>query len=191
MKKILLLLAEGFEVFEASVFIDVIGWNKELGDHTTQLWTCGLSKEVKSSFDQRIIVDYTVNEIDVNAFDALAVPGGFEIYGFYKDAYDDTFLELIRTFRRKGKFIASICVGALPLGKSGVLSGKSATTYNSQPRRDALKEFGVNVIEQSIVLDDHMITSRNPSTAVDVALLLLEELTGRDNANKVRQLMGF
>jgi protein deglycase len=191
MKKVLLLLADGFETFEASVFIDVIGWNLVEGDNSTELFTCGLKKEIKSSFNQRFIVDYLINDIDIGSFDALAVPGGFEVYGFYNDAYNDKFLDLIRTFKANNKFIASVCVGALPLGKSGVLKGKKGTTYNSAVRREALQGFGVNVINQPIVIDDNMITSWNPSTAADVALLLLEHLTTKNNADKVRQLMGF
>jgi 4-methyl-5(b-hydroxyethyl)-thiazole monophosphate biosynthesis len=54
-----------------------------------------------------------------------------------------------------------------------------------------LQGFGVNVINQPIVIDDNMITSWNPSTAVDVALLLLEHLTTKSNADKVRHLLGF
>ncbi len=191
MKKVLLLLADGFETFEASVFIDVIGWNLVEGDCTTELFTCGLKKEIKSSFNQRFIVDYLINDIDINSFDALAIPGGFEVYGFYNDAYDDKFLGLIRGFKANNKIIASICVGALPLGKSGVLKDKNGTTYNSAIRRETLQGFGVNVINQPIVMDDNMITSWNPSTAADVALLLLEHLTTKNNADKVRQLMGF
>ena len=191
MKKILLLLADGFEIFEASAFIDVIGWNLVEGDVSTELFTCGLRKEIKSTFNQRFIVDYLINEIDVNSFDALAIPGGFEVYGFYQDAYDEKFLDLIRGFNANNKIIASICVGALPLAKSGVLKDKKGTTYNSAIRREALKGFGVKVINQPIVLDNNMITSWNPSTAVDVALLLLEHLTSKNNADKVRQLMGF
>ncbi|MGF7139290.1 DJ-1/PfpI family protein [Roseimarinus sediminis] len=191
MKKVLLLLAEGFEVFEASVFIDVIGWNLVHGDGSTQLFTCGLRKEIKSSFDQKFIVDYLVSEIESSDFDALAIPGGFKLYGYYNDAYNDTFLELIRRFRADDKVIASICVGALPLGKSGVLKGKKATTYASANSRDALKEFGANVINQSIVMDDQIISSWNPSTAMSVALLLLEILTSTENAGDVRKLMGF
>ena len=191
MKKVLLLLADGFETFEASVFIDVIGWNLVDGDGTTELFTCGLQKEIKSSFNQRFIVDFLINDIEISSFDALAIPGGFEVYGFYKDAYDDKFLDLIRGFKAKNKFIASICVGALPLGKSGVLKGKKGTTYNRAIRREALQGFGVNVINKPIVIDDNMITSWNPSTAVNVALLLLEHLTTKNNADKVRQLLGF
>lgn len=191
MKKVLLLLAEGFEVFEASVFIDVIGWNLVQGDCSTQLFTCGLRKEVKSSFDQKFIVDYLINDIEINDFDALAIPGGFEVYGYYNDSYNDSFLELIRKFKANDKIIASICVGALPLGKSGVLIGKKGTTYDSEIRRDALKAFGVNVINQPIVIDDNIITSWNPYTAINVALLLLEMLTTKENADNVRKLMGF
>lgn len=191
MKKVLLLLAEGFEVFEASVFIDVIGWNLVEGDCSTQLFTCGLKKEIKSSFNQRFIVDYTAEEIDINSFDALAIPGGFEVYGYYIDAYDEKFLEIIRGFKANNKMIASICVGALACAKSGVLKNKTATTYNSIVRRDALKEFGVKVLNEPIVVDDNVITSWNPSTAINVALMLLENLTTKANAEKIRKLMGF
>ncbi|WP_297096462.1 DJ-1/PfpI family protein [uncultured Draconibacterium sp.] len=191
MKKALLLLADGFETFEASVFIDVIGWNLVYGDNSTELFTCGLRKEVKSSFNQRFIVDYRIDEIDIEFYDALAIPGGFEVYGFYKDAYDNTFSDLIRAFKSNNKIIASICVGALPVGKSGILNGKNGTVYNSPIRREELKGFGVNVIHQPIVVDDNIITSWNPSTAIDVALLLLEKLTTKINADKIRKLMGF
>jgi 4-methyl-5(b-hydroxyethyl)-thiazole monophosphate biosynthesis len=191
MKKVLLFLADGFETFEASVFIDVIGWNLVEGDNSTKLFTCGLKKEIISSFNQRFIVDYLISDIDISAFDALAIPGGFEVYGFYNDAYDEKFLDLIRGFKANNKLIASICVGALPLGKSGVLKGKKGTTYNRAVRREALQGFGVHVINQPIVMDDNIITSWNPSTAVDVALLLLEYLTTKNNADKIRQLLGF
>ncbi len=191
MKKVLLLLADGFEIYEASVFIDVMGWNLVEGDKSTQLLTCGLRKEIKSSFNQRFIVDHLVSDIDISEFDALAVPGGFEVFGFYKVAYDEQFLGVIRDFKAQGKFIASVCVGALPLGKSGILKGKTATTYNNPIRHEALLGFGVEVINQPIVTDDNIVTSWNPSTAIDVALLLLEHLTTKSNADKVRCLMGF
>lgn len=192
MKRVLLLLAEGFEIYEASVFIDVIGWNLVEGDGSTELFTCGLQKEIKSSFNQKFIVDYVINEIDIELFDAIAIPGGFEEYNFYKDAYDDRFLDLIRGFKIKDKIIASICVAALPLGKSGVLMDKKGTTYNKTGiRQDTLRGFGVNVTNEPIVIDDNIITSWNPSTAIDVALLLLELLTSKANADHIRMIMGF
>lgn len=191
MKKVLLLLAEGFEILEASVFIDVMGWNLAEGDHSTELVTCGLRKEIKSAFNQRFVVDLLVSDVDVDAFDALAVPGGFEVYGYYNDGYNEAFLDIIHRFRANNKFIATICVGALPLAKSGALMGRKGTTYTSAVRREALQGFGVEVTDQPIVVEDNIITSCGPSTAVDVAFMLLEHLTTRENADKVRQLMGF
>lgn len=192
MKKVLLLLAEGFETYEASVFIDVIGWNLVDGDHSTELFTCGLKKEVKSSFNQRFIVDYLLHEINVGDFDAIAIPGGFEEYDFYKDAYDERFLQMIRDFKKEDKVVASICVGSLPVGKSGILINKKGTTYNMKPiRQQTLEGYGVKVINEPIVIDDNIITSWNPSTAMDVAFTLLEMLTSRENANYIRKIMGF
>ncbi|MGL4371021.1 MAG: DJ-1/PfpI family protein, partial [Spirochaetota bacterium] len=130
MKKVLLLLANGFEMHEASVFIDVIGWNSSDGDKSTQLFTCGLTKEVKSSFGQKLIVDYLVHEIHTDAFDACARPGGFEEFHYYEDAFSEPFLNVIREFNASGKTIASICTASLALGKSGVLTGRNGTTYN-------------------------------------------------------------
>lgn len=191
-KKVLLLLANGFETLEASAFIDVMGWNLTEGDGSTQLLSCGLYKEILSSFNQRFIVDLTADEINISDFDALAIPGGFEEYGFYNDAYDPRFLTIIQEFHTQNKPIASICVGALPLGKSGVLSGRKATTYiNNTVRTNALKSFGANFIETPIVIDGSLITSWNPSTAVEVAFILLELLTTPQNTAQVRKLMGF
>ena len=192
MKKVLLLLADGFETYEASVFIDVIGWNLVQGDGSTELFSCGIQKEIKTSFNQRFLVDYLIDEIEVDEFEALAIPGGFEKYDFYKDAYDERFLDVIRKFRAVNKIIASVCVAALPLGCSGILKDRKATTYNKMAvRQEALKNFGANVINQPIVIDDNIITSWNPSTAMNVAFLLLEMLTSKKNTDHIRTMMGF
>lgn len=189
MKKVLLLLANGFEIFEASVFIDVIGWNLVDGDGTTKLFSCGFTKEVKSAFNHRFIVDYLIDEVTVEDFDALAIPGGFEKFDFYKEAYDDRFLNLIREFHKQNKIVATICVAALPLGKSGILTNKKGTTYPT--RQSQLREFGVDVINEPIVVEEKIITSWNPSTAIYVALLLLEMLTTKENADYIGEIMGF
>lgn len=192
MKKVLLFLPEGFETFEASVFIDVIGWNLVDGDGTTELVSCGFHREVKSTFNQRMVVDYLIDEISVADFDALAIPGGFMEYDFYREAYDERLLSLIREFDAHRKIVASICVAALVLGKSGILKGKSGTTYNMNPvRQETLKSYGVEVVNEPIVVSGNIITSWNPSTAANVALLLLEKLTNKANADYIREIMGF
>jgi protein deglycase len=189
--KILLLLANGFEVLEASAFIDVMGWNLEEGDNSTKLYSCGLRKEINSSFNQKFTVNYLLNEVDVDSFEALVVPGGFKNYGYYEDAYNIKFLNLVREFRFKNKTIASVCVGALLLAKSGILKNKNATTYNQTEYRQTLKNNGVVISNEQIVIDDNLITSNEPSTAIEVAFILLERLTSIENTLQVRKLMGF
>jgi 4-methyl-5(b-hydroxyethyl)-thiazole monophosphate biosynthesis len=193
MNKVLLLLADGFEIFEASVFIDVCGWNLVDGDGTTKVIVCGLRKEINSTFGVKLIADITADELDVDDYNALAIPGGFDEYNFYDEAYSEQFLAIIRSFHRKGKIIASICTGALPIAKSGILTGKYGTTYNKRHgiRQNALKSLGVNVVNEPIVEDDNIITSCNPSTALDVAFKLLEKLTNKQNASRIKELMGF
>ena len=192
MKNVLLLLADGYETYEASVFIDVIGWNLIDGDKSTKLFSCGLKKEVSSSFNQKCIVDYLVDDINVDDYDALAIPGGFEEFEFYKEAYDEKFLNVIRDFQKQNKLIASICVAALSLGKSGILNGRFATTYNKKAiRQDTLKKYGVNVKNEPVVIDGNVMTCWNPSTAIDVAFLLLERLTTKENTNYIKSMMGF
>jgi protein deglycase len=117
MKKVLLLLADGFEIYEAAVFIDVLGWNLVDGDGSTKAVVCGLRKEINSTFGAKIIADVTADQVNINEYDALAIPGGFVEYNFYDEAYSEPFLKIIRDFNKNNKIIASICVGALPVGK--------------------------------------------------------------------------
>ncbi|CAG7651761.1 hypothetical protein PAESOLCIP111_06384 [Paenibacillus solanacearum] len=193
MKKVLLLLANGFEAVEASVFTDVIGWNQLSGDGSTKLVTVGTREKLKCTFNFTVIPEMTLDEVDVDEFDALAIPGGFEEAGFYQDAYSEEFLNIIRKFDQANKIIASICVASLPIAKSGVLDGRKATSYNLKDgiRQKELATYGVHVVNQPIVIDNNIITSYNPSTAFDVAFKLLEQLTSEENCNYVKKLMGF
>ncbi len=54
-----------------------------------------------------------------------------------------------------------------------------------------LAEFGVDVLDQEVVVDGNIITSTGPATAVEVAFTLLEMLTSTANADIVRTAMGF
>lgn len=193
MKKVLLLLANGFEAVEASVFTDVLGWNKWEGDGSTEVVTVGLRNKLNCTWNFTVTPEKTVNNIQLDEFDALAIPGGFEEAGFYEDAFSTPFLNVIQHFHTKQKPIATICVASLALGKSGILTDKKATTYShpTSKRKEQLKNFGAVVQNDLIVQDGNIITSSNPGTAFDVAFLLLEKLTSKENTEHVKELMGF
>ncbi len=193
MKKVLILLANGFELYEASAFIDVLGWATVFGSEPIEIVTAGSGKRLHCTFGFDVIPDSLISQVDLNSFDALAIPGGFEKAGFYKDAFSKKFLEVIRQFEDSGKPISSICVGALPVAKSGVLQGRNATTYHllEGRRRKELGSFGAMVQDSHIVRDKNITTSSSPATAIEVAFDLLERLTSKENADNIKELMGF
>lgn len=190
-KSVLLFLPQGFEEFEASVFTDVIGWTREIGLEAVELVTTGLRKQIKCTWNMTVLPELEFKKIDVTEYDALAIPGGFESANYYDDAFDERFLELIREFNRQGKIIASVCAGALPVGKSGVLQNRNATTYDLSDgaRRKQLNDYGANVLDEKIVVDNNIITSTGPGTALGVAFTLLEMLTSAENVKEVKMHM--
>ena len=185
--KVLLFLAQGFETMEASVFVDIMGW---AGIETV---TCALRKTVTSTFGVSVNVDLLLDDVCIDEYDALAIPGGFEEYGFYKDAFSEQAVRLIQGFNNRDKMIATICVAALALGNSGILKGKTATTYhlNHGHRQKQLAEYGVIVVNEPVVKTENMITSYCPQTGPAVAFLLLEELVGTEQMQKTKDAMGF
>jgi len=193
MKRVLLFLCQGFEELEASVFTDVMGWSRLEGDQAVELVTAGFRPKLKCTWNMTVIPEINFDDICADEFDALAIPGGYDKAGFYEDAYDDRLLDLIRTFDQQGKLIASVCVGAMPIGKSGVLDNRNATTYDLSGghRRKQLTKMGINVLDQRIVVDNNIITSTGPATGIDVAFLLLEKLTSHENMVEIRKHMRF
>jgi 4-methyl-5(b-hydroxyethyl)-thiazole monophosphate biosynthesis len=193
MKRVLILLSNGFEIYEAAAFVDVLGWAGSFGSERIETVTAGTRHRLTSTFGLQIVPDASTSAVEAASFDALALPGGFEAAGFYEDAYSEGFLDIIRQFDALKKPIAAVCVAALPLAKSGVIRGRRATTYRllGGKRVKELAAMGVEVIDSQIVRDGHIITSTAPATAVDVAFALLAELTSGENARHIRRMMGF
>ena len=176
--KVLLFCCKGFETMEFAPFVDVMGWARNDYGMSAEVVTAGFSKTVVSAFGIPVLVDKIYDEIDVSEYDALAIPGGFEEFGFYEDAYDERFLNLIREFNCSHKYIASVCVGALPVGASGILKGRKATTYHlgAGKRQKQLAEFGAEVI---------------PDQSVVTEIALLGMLMGDEKARVVATAMGY
>lgn len=192
--KVLLFCCKGFEMMEFAPFYDVLGWAKSEYGYDVEVDTCGFTREVPSAFwNTEIKVDKLISEVNASDYDALAIPGGDHLYGFFEEAYDERFLTLIRDFNDSKRNIASVCVGSLPIGKSGVLAGRKATTYHLSEgyRQKELAKFGVDVVNEPVVVDGNVVTSYCPQTAPDVAYTLLERLIGKEKTDTVRRGMGF
>lgn len=171
-----------------------MGWNLFEGDHTTELTSVGMHPQLKCTWGYSNVPEKQLQDINLDDYDALAIPGGFEEANFYEDAFSDEFGQVIRDFDAKNKPIAAICVAALALGNSGILKNRPATTYSypNNPRQDQLAQMGALVQrDQALVVDKNVVTSSSPATALDVAFWLLERLTDSENVQKVQGLMGF
>jgi 4-methyl-5(b-hydroxyethyl)-thiazole monophosphate biosynthesis len=193
MKRVLLLLADGFEAYEAAAFTDVLGFATAFGDEEIEVVTVAMHPEIRCTFGFRVVPELLLDDASDEEFDAVAIPGGFERAGFYNDAYSDAFLDVFRRFAAAGKPIAAVCTGALPVARSGVLQGRRATTYHllEGRRRRELAEMGAEVVDSPLVRDGSIITSTSPATAAEVAFTLLELLTSPQNAAHTRHVMGF
>ncbi|WP_099469251.1 DJ-1/PfpI family protein [Konateibacter massiliensis] len=191
---VLLLCLSGFETMEFSVFVDVMGWARDEMNCDINVTTCGFEKTVKSTFGISIVMDTTINEICVDDYDALAIPGGFQEYGFRDEAFHESTCKLIIKFNEQNKPIASVCVAAFALAKSGILKGKRATTYHLMDglrQRELARYEGITVINQPVVVDGNIITSSCPETAIKVALKLLKMLTSEKMAQSIGEMMGY
>ncbi|MDR6339879.1 PfpI family intracellular protease [Filimonas zeae] len=104
----------------------------------------------------------TADEIQVSDYDAVFIPGG----AWYPDnlRYDKDVIKFIRDFNQSGKLIAAICHAPVVLASADILKGRKLTGYwNIQVD---LKNAGATVLEQPVVTDGNLITSRHP---IDVA----------------------
>ena len=103
-------------------------------------------------------VDRAVSEASVDEFDGLVLPGG--TVNPDKLRMDDSAVAFVRDFVGSGKPVAAICHGPWTLVEAGVADGRTLTSYPSI--RTDLRNAGAKVVDQEVVVDGNIITSRSP-----------------------------
>lgn len=103
-------------------------------------------------------VDHQVSQVRTDDFDALILPGG--TINPDRLRADPDAVEFVRSFVASGKPVAAICHGPWTLAEAGVLAGRRLTSYPSI--RTDLRNAGAEVVDEEIVVDGNLITSRNP-----------------------------
>jgi len=189
---ILLFLAQGFEDLEAVATLDVFGWT-QYREHLRKVFvtTAGFHQEVRSRFGLKINPDLLYTEIDPKEYRALVLPGGFHSHGF-DEAYDSKIHRLARDIHGNGGYIATMCVGVLPIADAGLLVGKEAATYPHSRYHDnigRLKAGGAKVVDKHVVMDDRIISCDGPGSSLEVMFLLMECLLGAEMTQEVRRFM--
>jgi Putative intracellular protease/amidase len=191
-KRVLLFLGEGFEDLEAVSILSVCGWT-EYRSHLEKVsvTVTGLHKEVCGRFGLRITTDLLIDEVDPKDYAVLAVPGGFHSHGF-DEAYCEPLRGLAKAIHRQGGVIATMCVGILPIAEAGLLKGEEATSYAFSQSHDnlgRLRELGCNPSPGPIVMSNRIISCSGPAHSIEVAMMLLKNLVGADEAKQVARFM--
>jgi protease I len=106
----------------------------------------------------RFAVDRLVGDVSAEDYDALLLPGG--TCNPDRLRMDDDAVRFVRDFVTAGKPVAAICHGPWTLVEADVVRGRRVTSFPSV--RTDLRNAGAHVADQEVVIDDNLITSRNP-----------------------------
>lgn len=174
--RILVPLADGFEEIEAITVIDI------LRRAAMEVVTAGLKEGVVlASRKTRHLPDTLIEAVAHQTFDAVVLPGGQPGTNHMKE--DARIGEIVLRHARAEKWVAAICAAPLVLHHVGLLAGRRATSHPAVS--GALT--GVVYVEERVVVDGKMITSRGAGTAMEFAFKLVELIRGTDVAEEVNR----
>jgi ABC-2 type transport system ATP-binding protein len=178
MSKAIVFLALGFEEIEASTIIDV------LRRGNVDVNVVGLNaKEVQGAHNIKFIPDTFIDEMILEGYDAVILPGGSPGYKNLKS--NKKVLRIIREAFKNKKLIGAICAAPAVLAETGILKGKNCTIYPGMEIE--LKKGGGIPQNKWIVEGGNIITSQGPATALTFAIKLVEKLSGTQMAEQLRE----
>lgn len=181
MKRVCVLLAEGFEEVEALTAIDYLRRSE------IEVIVAGIGgRDVTGGHDIRVDADISLDELEEDqaaSLDAIVVPGGGK--GATNIAADPQAVELIRRLFASGKLVASICASPAVVlhGACGILAGKRFTCY---PGLEA-KVTGATFVAERVVVDGNLITARAAGTAGEFARAIVKALAGSIIADELAE----
>lgn len=176
MARVLVPLAQGCEELEAVTVIDLL---RRAG---IDVVTAGLDDQpVTASRGVRLIPDATLSDVLGEDFDMIVLPGGLP--GADHLDQDERIRALLTSMSESGRFTAAICAAPKVLANAGLLDGKSATSYPGII--DAMELKTTKLLQDPVVVDGKIVTSRGPGTAMDFALALIELLLGPEKREEV------
>lgn len=178
MARVLVPLAEGCEELEAVTIIDLL---RRAG---IEVVSAGLTAgPVKASRGVVLVPDTTLDEALEHDYDMVVLPGGLPGANHLDE--DPRIGELLKKMASKDKFVAAVCAAPKVLANAGLLAGRLATSFPGVV--DTMDVPDMTYSEDSVVQDGKVITSRGPGTAMDFALILIENLMGRDVREEVEE----
>ncbi|MFW6066131.1 MAG: DJ-1/PfpI/YhbO family deglycase/protease, partial [Planctomycetota bacterium] len=168
-KRVAMLVTEGFQDAEA---LSPMEYLTGMGAEVTVVGPEPGAVTAYNS-DEQIEVETTVADVSVDDFDALVIPGGKSPANLRE--HEDV-VNFAGEFFRSGKPVAAICHGPQVLVTADVLEGRTMTAYSGV--EEEITEAGAEYVDQAVVRDENLITSRLPGDLPQVAF------AGRSNVGK-------
>ena len=119
----------------------------------------------------KITADKAVAGVDASAYSALMLPGG--VANPDQLRADPDAVKFVRAFFDAGKPVAAICHAPWLLIEAGVVEGRTLTGFESI--RTDLRNAGANVVDEEVVVDDGLVTSRKPDDIPAFNAKMIEE----------------
>ena len=135
----------------------------------------------KDDWGQSYNVDITLDQANVNDYDGLVLPGGVINPDTLRQNSDA--VNFVRSFFQAHKPVAAICHAPQLLTEAGVVEGRRMTSYNSI--KTDLQNAGANWVDEEVVVDSGLVTSRNPDDLPAFNAKVIEEIKEGKHAGQV------
>ena len=126
----------------------------------------------EGNWDEEFEVDKTVDSVSPQEYDALILPGGVINPDHLRR--DQNAIKFVSDFLDSDKPVAAICHGPWTLAETGKLEGKRMTSYPSI--KTDMKNAGANWVDEEVVKDGNLITSRKPDDIPTFVNKLVESM---------------
>ncbi|XP_054814460.1 protein DJ-1 homolog B-like [Prosopis cineraria] len=180
--KILVPIANGTEEMEAVIIIDVLRRAKA----NVVVASLEDKVEIVASRKVKLEADMLLDEAAKLTYDLIVLPGG--LGGAQAFAKSEALVSLLKKQRESNRYYGAICASpALVLEPHGLLKGKKATAFPAMCN----KLSDQSEVENRVVVDGNLITSRGPGTSMEFALTIVEKLFGRKLGLELAKAMVF
>ncbi|MEH3046707.1 type 1 glutamine amidotransferase domain-containing protein [Sphingomonas adhaesiva] len=178
--RVLMIAADGFEtveLFEPRKALEAAGATVTLASIKRDPIQ-GMKEDINQA--ETATPDLTLEEVEVDDYDALVLPGG--VANPDKLRVEDRAVEIVQQFMDDDRIVAAICHAPWLLAEADVIDGRRLTGFASI--RTDLENAGGEVVDEEVVVDGNLITSRKPDDipAFNEAIIqaLTEELAAAD-----------
>ena len=184
--RVLIVASDGFEEWE------LFGPREILGERGAEVVLAAptlvpIQATVHDDPGKTIRPDLTIDQAIADDFDALILPGGVRNPDHLRT--HRAAIQLIKDFAEQGKPVAAICHGPWLLVEADLLRGRTATSWPSI--RTDLRNAGADVVDQAVVIDGNIVTSRNPDDVepfTDAVIGLIENAPDVTEIDHPREL---